>query len=121
MISNKCTQLVREEHNNVVQAFNLGNAIGTRAGVKSAAAQMGGPALYIDCKLWDEQMGNPWFGTIITHEVGHTAGYGHPKFPTHKYVSECEDVGSEYCPNHCKEWTAACDNHVIFGSVGCGF
>lgn len=116
-----CSHLTDEEHQNIAQGFNLGLELGYYKNTQSAAAQKGGPEFYIDCTLWEEQMGNPWFGTLVTHELGHLSGYSHPDFKQQTYVSECEDIGSKYCQGHCMEWTKACENHAVFGSQGCGF
>lgn len=122
MIStSQCNHLTQEEHNNVAQGFNIGVELGYYAKTRSAAAQTGGPELYIDCGLWNDQMGNDWFGTLITHELGHSSGYSHPNFKQQTYKSECENIGSTYCHGHCMEWTEACQNHGIFGSETCGF
>mmetsp|Transcript_122422 Transcript_122422/g.225512 ORF Transcript_122422/g.225512 Transcript_122422/m.225512 type:complete len:465 (+) Transcript_122422:1267-2661(+) len=121
MVTAKCTQLKKEEHANVAQAFNLGVELAFSKKTKSAAAQRGGPYLFLDCDLWDDQMGNDWFGTLVSHEVGHLAGYRHPKFKNGMvYDSKCRPLGSKYCPGHCMEWTSACENHLIYGSSGCG-
>jgi hypothetical protein len=117
----KCSHLTKEEHSNAAQAFNMGVRLDFYASVKSASAVRGGPILYIQCELWEKQMGNEWFGSLIAHEIGHSAGYSHPKFKTQTYVSECEDIGSSYCTGHCMEWKSACTNHVVFGSKPCGF
>lgn len=122
MLSTKqCSHLTQEEHNNVAQAMNLGAELGYYAKTASAAAQKGGPELYIQCGLWNEQIGGEWFGTLLTHEMGHMAGYSHPKFDVQTYYSECENIGSTYCHGHCMEWTRACENHGVFGSEHCGF
>jgi hypothetical protein len=117
----QCSHLTQEEHNNVAQAFNLGVELGYYAKTQSAAAQKGGPELYIQCKLFETEVGGDWFGTLITHELGHSAGYSHPKFKKQTFYSECEDIGSDYCQGHCMEWTRACENHGVFGSESCGF
>jgi len=122
MQSNKqCSHLTKEEHDNVAQGFNLGVELGYYAKTQSAAAQKGGPEFYVSCTLWDEEMGSDWFGTLVTHELGHLSGYSHPKFKGQVYYSECENIGSTYCHGHCMEWTRACENHLIFGSETCGF
>jgi hypothetical protein len=121
--TNQCDHLTKEEHNNVVQAFNSGVLLGYYADVVQASAVRGGPNLYVNCKLWDEDMNsNPeWFGSLVSHEMGHAAGYSHPKFSGQTYESECENIGSDYCHGHCMEWTSACENHMVFGSESCGF
>lgn len=121
MITAQCKTINQEEHNNAAQAFNLGVELQWSAAINSAAAAVGGPTLMIDCDPWDNEMGSDWFGTLITHELGHMAGYSHPKFKTSVYNSPCENIGSDYCHGHCMEWTSACQNHLIFGSQTCGF
>jgi len=123
MLSAGCTTLWQEEHDQMAQAFNLGVTLSYSENVASAAAEVGGPTMFVDCKLWDEQIGSDWFGTLVTHELGHAAGYGHPTYTDEGMVfdSECEGLGEPLCAGHCKEWTKSCQNHLIFGSKGCGF
>jgi hypothetical protein len=122
MLSAQCSgKLSVEEHNNLAQAFNIGIELGWNKKTNQAAARVGGPSLFIDCDLWDNEIGSEWFGSLIAHELGHSAGYGHPKFKANVFHSECENIGSTYCSSHCMEWTDACQNHFIFGSKGCGF
>jgi len=117
--SERCSHLSREEYINVVQAFNLGIRVGWYRVMKSAAAVMGGPWFFVNCDLWKNQMGNEWFGSLVTHEMGHAAGYGHPVFETAKFESECKSISSTFCEGHCKQWTSACVNHAMFGSSIC--
>jgi hypothetical protein len=119
--SSQCSHLTQEEHNNVAQAFNTGVSLGYYAEVVQASAVRGGPNLYMNCKLWDTEMGTVWFGSLVAHEMGHAAGYSHPKFKAQTYPSECENIGSSYCHGHCMEWTSACKDHMVFGSESCGF
>jgi len=119
--SAQCSHLTKEEHANVAQAYNIGILLGYYPQTQSAAARRGGPDFFVECALWDKEIGSVWFGTLVSHEMGHVAGYGHPAYSQQTYTSECENIGSDYCGGHCKEWTRACENHAVFGSSSCGF
>jgi hypothetical protein len=119
----RCAHINAEEHANVVQGYNIGILLGYFASTRSAAAQRGGDEFYVDCTVWSDKMDSDkeWFGSLVTHEMGHIAGYGHPKYSEQKFTSACENVGSAYCAGHCKQWTEACENHANFGGETCGF
>lgn len=123
MFSARCTQLKEEEHNNYAQAFNLGIELQYNAAVRSAAAEVSGPIFFMDCTLWDTEIGSDWFGALVSHEMGHTAGYSHPSFKLDyiQFDSECENIGADLCPGHCKLASSACQNHMMHGSQFCGF
>jgi hypothetical protein len=121
----KCLQkdISADEHNHVIQAFNMGIVMqkGT-AEMRSAQAKLGGPSVAIACELWSKQMGNGWFGTLITHEMGHVAGYSHPDWgPNMTFESQCLSPQSQMCPaGSCIEWIGACETHLNHGSTPCG-
>lgn len=125
--SDRCSEITAEEHDMNVQAYNVGVLMASKGHpVKQAVAQLGGRKMIINCELWDKQentLDKPYFGTIITHEMGHVAGYGHPLYDENTFESECGSIGGDhdFCPDHCMEWLDACIVHMTHGSKTCGF
>lgn len=120
----RCQHISQEEYENLVQAYNVGILLMSRGPVQinQAAAQIGGRKMIVNCEMWSQRMGNDHFGTIITHEMGHTAGYRHPVFSDGQvYDSQCRNLGEKYCEPDCMEWTTACVLHISHGSSPCGF
>jgi hypothetical protein len=120
--SRNCGQLTYDERMDYKRAWNIGISIGG-APRASASAQVGGPQMMFACGVWANEMGNGWFGTLFTHEMGHVAGYSHPDTATTAVIfsGDCGAIGRNGCLGHCKKWKNACTTHFHYGSSSCGF